>query len=386
MGKPKKNRPQKKNLKRVDFKRNRAKPGRDKDWTRLHREDHDSAADTSAGERVATKGDLSRKRTVVDDPDAAPDPDCRDGTVITVYGAFADVDDGESTWTCTIRRVLRTLSIGDRNAVTVGDRVRFLPPSKREGVEEEGVIVAIAERQSVLKRVSGRREHIVAANVDQAVIVTSAHTPAPKPHLVDRYIVSALAGNMTPVICLNKIDKVEHEVADTFLKIYKDIGYRTLAVSAKTGDGVGALRGVLANKSTVIAGQSGVGKSSLLNAVDPSLDLAIGDVVEDTRKGRHTTTRSRLIRLAFGGYVVDTPGVKSFDLSCVPRAEIEQYFVEFVDALQHCKFPDCAHIHESGCAIKQAVESGDIDPGRYESYIRLFTDIELRPPSHPPAR
>ncbi len=426
MGKPKKKRPGQKNLKRVEFRQNREKPSRPKDWTRLHREDDADTLDASSSERVVAKGDLSRKRTVVDgSTQGAEDAQCRDGTIVTIYGAIADVDDGVRVWPCTIRRVLRTRSIGERNAVTVGDRVRFLPPSDREGVEEEGVIVSVAERKSVLKRVTGRRAHTVAANVDQVIIVASAYAPTPKPHLVDRYIVAALAGNMSPVICLNKIDLAEDDEVRSFLAIYQSLGYTTIGTSATTGAGLEKFRKLLLGKSSVLAGQSGVGKSSLLNAVDPTLDLEIGLVVEDTRKGRHTTTRSRLIKLdrdalsggdsdgscsdvgdadgvdsagcvsgsgcdsesaipGGGAYVVDTPGVKSFDLGCVPRAEIEQYFVEFVERLQHCKFADCTHTHEIECSIIEAVENGEIDPGRYESYVRLFEDVDLRPPSHPP--
>lgn len=369
---------------RVEFRRNRAKPARDKTWTRLADDNDDQAHDTPTSERVAAKGNLSRRRTVIVSEDGttpAPDKDLRTGTVVAMLGRIAQVDEGERIWPCSIRRVLRTRSIRGRNAVTVGDRVRFGVPINRVGVEVEGVIESVEPRRGELKRVVGRREHTVVANVDQAVIVSSADLPKPKPHLVDRYIVSALHGGITPIICLNKIDLVGFAAVRRFLSVYEQLGYATLATSAVTRDGVYALRNVLKDRQSVIAGQSGVGKSSLLNVVQPGLNLKIGDIIKDTTKGRHTTTLATLIRLEFGGYVVDTPGVRSFDLSWVSPEEVEQYFVEFVDRLADCKFPDCTHTHEDACAIKRAVERGEIHPQRYDSYVRLFTDPNFRPPA-----
>ena len=201
---------------RVEFRRNRAKPARDKTWTRLadDNNDDDQARDTLSSERVAAKGKLSRRRTVIVSEDGAtpaPDKDLRTGTVVAMLGRIAQVDEGERIWPCSIRRVLRTRSIRGRNAVTVGDRVRFGVPINRVGVEVEGVIESVEPRYGELKRVVGRREHTVVANVDQAIIVSSADLPKPKPHLVDRYIVSALHGGITPIICLNKIDLVSAE-------------------------------------------------------------------------------------------------------------------------------------------------------------------------------
>ena len=365
---------------RVDFRANRTKPARDKDWTRQAQELGPEELDTFGTERVSAKGALSRRRTVVErsDEPGARDDETRGGTVVTVFGAVAHVDDGTRIWPCSIRRVLRTRSIRHRSAVVVGDRVRFSIPLDREGVEEEGVIESVEPRHGELKRVARRREHTVAANVDQAVIVSAASLPAPKPHLVDRYIISALHGNIQPVVCLNKIDEGDEDLIDSFLSIYHDVGYPTLATSAVKGDGVDRLCDVLKGKSSVIAGQSGVGKTTLLNAIQPGLNLAVGDLVQDTRKGRHTTTRGQLLKLDIGGYVVDTPGVKAFDISCVPLAELEQHFVEFVEFIPDCRFPDCTHIHEDDCAVRQAVERGDIRPERYDSYVRLFTDEQLR--------
>ena len=366
---------------RVDFRPNRAQPAREKDWTRQARETGDDELDTLAAERIAPKGALSRKRTIIvgdDGTGSGPDRTTRVGTVVTVFGAVAHVDDGRRIWPCSLRRILRTRAIRTRNSVTVGDHVHFTVSADRQGVQAEGVIESVEPRQGQLKRVVGRREHTVAANVDQVVIVTSAGVPKPKPHLVDRYIVSALHGGIEPVICLNKIDQVTPEETRRFLAPYDELGYRTLTTSALTGEGVDTLRDTLSGKSSVIAGQSGVGKSSLLNAFQPGLNLTVGRVVQDTSKGRHTTVRAVLLRLDVGGYVVDTPGVRTFDLSCVPREEFEQCFVEFIDHVPGCKYPDCTHIHEDNCAVRSAVERGRIRSDRYQSYVRLYTDAQLR--------
>jgi ribosome biogenesis GTPase len=191
--------------------------------------------------------------------------------------------------------------------------------------------------------------------------------------------VAALFGQITPVICMNKIDLDVGGLATSILERYRPLGYQTLCTSAATGEGIEALRALLKDKESVIAGQSGVGKSSLLNAVQPGLELKTGVIIEQTQKGRHTTTTARLIRLDIGGYVVDTPGIKTFDISPIPQLELEAYFAEFVDRVQHCRFRDCTHTHESGCAIKSAVEQGAIHPDRYASYLELFEEAKRRP-------
>jgi ribosome biogenesis GTPase len=225
----------------------------------------------------------------------------------------------------------------------------------------------------------GRRTQTIAANIDQAIIVTSAAQPDPKPHLVDRYIVSAHAGEMAPVICMNKIDLDVDGSAAAILDRYDRLGYRTLRTSVITREGIDELRNELKNRSTVIAGQSGVGKSSLLNTIQPGLLIRVGEVSAQSEKGRHTTTTACLHRLDFGGYVVDTPGIRSFDLSIIPAGELEAYFIEFVPLVLQCKFPDCTHTHETECAVKAGVERGDVHPHRYETYLALFDEASQRP-------
>jgi ribosome biogenesis GTPase / thiamine phosphate phosphatase len=377
-GRKKKKSGKKTNRVRVDFRPNRAKRTREKDWSKYAPGQESAESDPHASERVVARGDLSRKRTITVGDDARPTvpENAVEGVVVKILGRIARVDDGQQIWPCTVRRILRTLAINDRNAVTIGDKVYFTLPIKREGLETEGVIESVKPRHGVLKRVSGKREHIVVANVDQAIIVVSAQNP--KPHLADRYIVSAHHGQIEPIVCLNKIDLVSKEEIDQFCNIYRKLGYKTLATSALTNQGIDELIQTLAQKESVVAGQSGVGKSSLLNAVQPDLALKVGVISTDTEKGRHTTTTATLIRLDCGGYVVDTPGVRSFDLSNVPKEMFESYFVEFVDRVPNCKYPNCTHTHETSCAVKLAVENNDISHERYESYVRMLTDAEMR--------
>jgi ribosome biogenesis GTPase len=357
---------------RVAFRRNRSKPARAKDWSHLDDPRDESADALPHSESVVAKGDLSRKRTIIESDEAAKGDHA--GIVVAMRGLIAEVDDGERVWPCTVRRILRTRKIDERNPVTVGDRVHFSIEADAEGVLNEGVIEAVEPRRGTLVRIAGRRKHVVAANVDQALIVASVGIPSLKPHLIDRYIVAAGHGEIAPIVCINKIDLDAEADADAVLALYRELGYAALATSAQDGTGIAALRGLLAGQCTAVAGQSGVGKSSLLNAVDPQLNLRVGEVIEETLKGRHTTTTAQLLPLCGGGYVVDTPGVKSFDLSAVPLAEIEAHFTEFAAHIPNCRFADCTHTHEIKCAVKQAVESGEITEQRYESYVRMFSE------------
>ncbi|MCP4246671.1 MAG: ribosome small subunit-dependent GTPase A [bacterium] len=355
---------------RVPLRRNQSRPARVKDWQRQADQAEDDL-DTDRGERVVAKGGLSRYRTV-SGPDGQVPSGASEGTVVAVRGLVAEVDDGQRVWPCTLRRVLRSRKIDGHHPIAVGDRVSFTIEADQDGVVQEGVIESVAPRHGELKRRIGRQDRVVVANVDQVVIVSSAALPAPKPHLIDRYLVAAHGGGMEPIVCMNKMDLDEEDAAAGILSMYEALGYPVLGTCALTGLGIDRLTELLADRSSVLAGQSGVGKSSLLNAVQPGLALRTGDVIEQTTKGRHTTSCAELLRLDCGGYVVDTPGIKSFDIASVPLAEIEMHFVEFAECLADCKFPDCTHRHEPGCAVLAAVEEGRIDSGRYESYARMF--------------
>lgn len=361
---------------RVEFRRNRQERRRQK-YVPPHlsaQADDSDTLSTPAWETVAAKGDLSRKRTVIerDAPEAAAS---LEGIVVSVLGLMAEVDgpDGRR-YLCTVRRVLRTRRISDRHPVVVGDRVRFAN-AQSEGMERaEGVILTVEPRRTQLCRATAKKMHPIAANVDQVVVVGSADAPPLKTSLIDRYLVSASAGLMTAVVCINKIDLDKRGIVPEVLDRYRRIGYAVVATSTRTGAGIDALRRLLLGKSSVMAGQSGVGKSSLLNAVQPGLGLRVGEVSRETEKGRHTTTTAQLLRLDAGGYVVDTPGIRAFELAMIPVSEIEAHFVEFDRHIANCKFANCTHVHEVGCAVRAAVERGEIHPDRHASYVRIFKE------------
>jgi ribosome biogenesis GTPase / thiamine phosphate phosphatase len=235
------------------------------------------------------------------------------------------------------------------------------------------MIERVEPRHGVLTRASRRREHVLVANVDQLVIVMSLVQPDLKPHLIDRYLAAAQQGGLKPVLCLNKADLFP-DLAELqpLIGLYAQLGVPVFLCSAHTGFGIDRLREQLRARSTVFSGQSGVGKSSLLNAIQPDLALAVKTVSEVNQKGRHTTTYSQLIKLNFGGWVVDTPGVRQLQLWDARPEEMEGYFPEFRPFVPLCGFPDCTHTHEKGCAVKDAVARRFVTSRRYHSYLGLF--------------
>lgn len=365
---------------RVDFRKNREKTTR---LGNLARQRGDDAAteqshDQLAGsERLSGKGRLSRRRTIIaseGDSTGAEGPlrdidvsKCLTGRVLSSAGltTLVKCPDGRR-FECTIRKVLRTMSRDERNIVVTGDEVLFQPTTI-----DEGVIERVNPRRGVLARGSQNREHILVANIDQVAIVVSAAEPALKPHLVDRFLVSATKGEVGAIICINKVDLVDPADLQTLCGIYGQIGNEVILLSAERRQGLERLRAVLRNRQTVIAGQSGVGKSSLLNAVQPGLSLRTGEVSDWTKKGKHTTRNAELFELDFGGWVVDTPGIRQMELWDVLPEEIEGYFVEFRPFVRFCKFPNCRHVRESGCGVRSAVARGLISTMRFESYCKL---------------
>ncbi len=336
----------------------------------------DPTQDAAGVEAVRAKGELSRKRTIVDRAEETGDgrgPLCR-GIAAAVRGQFVEVDDGHRVWLCTVRRVLRTRLIRERHPVVVGDEVTFRPLAHPAEGAPEGVIEQVHDRRTALHRSDGRRTQVIAANIDQVVVTTSIRQPMIKVHLLDRYLVAAHAGRLTPIICVNKADLGPREEIADVEGLYRRLGYAVLVTSTVTGEGIAELRTMLAGRVSMFAGQSGVGKSSLLNAVEPGLNLRTADVSADNEKGRHTTTTAVRLRLSNGATVVDTPGIRALDVAMVPVHELEAHFVEFVDRVRECRFPDCMHIHETGCAIREAVEAGRIARSRYESYVQLVLE------------
>jgi ribosome biogenesis GTPase len=250
--------------------------------------------------------------------------------------------------------------------VAAGDRVLF-----RRVADGQGVIERVEPRQGILTRKIKGRKHILAANVDQVLIVASAVDPPLKPSLIDRYPISAAVGGLRPLVCINKADLGDLVELQPIVGTYAQLGYEVLTTSAKTGLGVERLRHLCKNRETALAGQSGVGKSSLINALEPSLQLRTLEVAEESRKGKHTTTSAHLLPLSLGGWVVDTPGIRQMELWDVIPDEVEGYFVEFHPYVRECRYPDCSHRHERDCGVRRAVQRGQISFLRYESYCRI---------------
>lgn len=364
---------------RVDLRRNREKSARDRtEWTRLYRSGSKQADDAAQGEQVRARGDLSRKRTIVE----ADIPGAMTGVAVSMRGQIIEVDDGKQIWACTSRRLLRNRLIDERHAIVVGDRVIFTAVEvggeasravSNETSHPEGVIEAVEPRTSTLLRQYERRHHVIAANVDNVCVVVAADQPTLRPHLIDRYLVAIHKGGMRPIVCINKADLDQDEFAVEVCERYRSIGYCAILACAPTGVGIEELRAELRDRTSVLVGPSGVGKSSLINALDPAFQLAVGKL-SDLQRGKHTTTTARLLNWAFGGYIVDTPGIRQFELAGVESTELEAYFKEFVDLIANCRFPDCTHTHEGNCAIVAAVEAGTIHPERYESYCRMLEE------------
>lgn len=387
---------------RVEFRKNREKPPRENDLTRAYQEGDARAEDAQTGERVKAKGSLSRYRTVVQNEaeagSAMPAVNAEEhlrGRVIRVHGlaSVVETDDGR-IFRCAVRRLLKSLATDERSVVTTGDVVWIRPAvgsgqqalarEDKQALEEagepaepslpalEGMIERVEPRHGVLTRASRRREHVLVANVDQLLVVMSLVQPDLKSHLIDRYLAAAQQGGLKPVLCLNKSDLTDAAELQPLIGLHAQLGVPVLLCSARTGFGIDRLREQLRGRSTVFSGQSGVGKSSLLNAVQPDLALAVKTVSEGNQKGRHTTTYAQLIRLNFGGWVVDTPGVRQLQLWDARPEEMEGYFPEFRPFVPLCGFPDCTHTHEKGCAVKDAVARRLITLRRYHSYLGLF--------------
>jgi ribosome biogenesis GTPase len=366
---------------RVDMRKNRAKPPRPRQWTRGFQEHGFEDEATAQGERVRAKGDLSRRRTIIQEvggeqagkePADMPAVDvsaCLPGRVLRVHGlqSVVEAEDG-AQYRCAVRRLLRTLATDERNIVTTGDRVWLRPAPNNEGFIER-----VEPRHGLLTRASRGREHVLVANVDQVVIVVSLVEPELKPHLIDRYLASAEQGGIAPIICLNKADLVDPTPYQSIIGLYSQLGIPTLLTSATTSQGIDRLRRRLKDRQTVFTGQSGVGKSSLLNVIQPELGLRVREVSAGNQKGRHTTTTAELIKLDFGGWVVDTPGIRQFQLWDIIPEEVEGFFPEFRPFVPLCAFPDCTHTHEERCAVKNAVEKRWIAASRYTSYLGLFS-------------
>jgi ribosome biogenesis GTPase / thiamine phosphate phosphatase len=282
--------------------------------------------------------------------------------------------EAEGTLLCRIRgKVLREAD-RSHNPITAGDVVELERDSHSAG---EGRITEVLPRRSVLVRYNrnSRSPQVLAANVDLLVCVTSVRRPPFRPRFLDRLLVSGHRGGVEPIVFANKCDLGADPATEERLADYERIGYRVLRGSAASGEGIAALADALAGRTSVFAGQSGVGKSSLLNALDPSLRRRVGDISSKHDRGAHTTNSAILATLARGGRVIDTPGIRELDLYDIPSAELGHYYPDFRGPARECSFATCTHTSEEHCAVRNAVEAGTIHTDRYESYVRAFVDL-----------
>jgi len=280
---------------------------------------------------------------------------------------------------CKLKGNFRMKGIKTTNPVAVGDKVDFIPDKD----ENAGLITKIFPRNNHIIRKStnlSKLSHIIAANIDQALLVASLFEPRTSMGFIDRFLVTAEAYHIPANIVFNKTDLYDeklHVKLREITQIYDAAGYPCYSVSALTGENVEVLKSGLKNKINLFTGVSGVGKSALINALDPGLSLRTGLISDYHKKGKHTTTFPEMHPLSFGGFVIDTPGIREFGLVDFRKEEIAERFPEMRRFMHDCLFSNCTHIHEPKCAVKNAVERGEIPSSRYESYLRIFRDDYL---------
>ncbi|KAB2859165.1 MAG: ribosome small subunit-dependent GTPase A [Flavobacteriales bacterium] len=299
------------------------------------------------------------------------------GIVIKSTGSWYNVKlENGSTIEARIQGKFRLKGIRSTNPVAVGDIVTI----KQE--EGASVITEIADRRNYIVRKSinlSKRSHIIAANVDQAILIVTISQPKTTSGFMDRFLVSAEAYHIPTIIVFNKTDiytPEELSELENLMAIYTSIGYKCLSVSATEGTNLEQLKTVLKNRTSVISGHSGVGKSTLLNKLEPTLNLKTSEISEMHEQGKHTTTFAEMFDLSFGGHLIDTPGVKAFGLIDFDKSDLSHYFLEMRAILDNCQFNNCQHINEPKCAVKDAVVKNEIADFRYNNYLSMYNDDE----------
>ena len=299
------------------------------------------------------------------------------GRVIKSTGSWYEVSDSNNkVWECRLRGKIRLDGLRTTNPIAVGDLVSF----EQERDKETCVIDKILPRNNVIVRKSvnlSKASHIIAANIDQVVLVATLALPRTSTGFIDRFLVTAEAYHIPAIVVFNKYDLYDDEqkeILDKLMHVYNEIGYQSFETSAITGLNRDRLKDVLKDKVSLLSGHSGVGKSALVNSLDPNINLKVGEISNVHEKGKHTTTFTQMFPLCFGGYVIDSPGIKEFGLYDLEKDTLAQRFPEMRALMHECKFSNCTHIHEPGCAIKKAVDAHVIADWRYNNYCNMMDD------------
>lgn len=300
------------------------------------------------------------------------------GLVYKSTGSWYQVKSDEGNfYQCRIKGKLRLSGIRSTSPVAVGDRVGF-------DLDDEaiGVIHTIEERENYLVRKSvnlSKQLHIIGANIDLVFLVITLRNPETFTTFIDRFLVSAAAFGIETVLLFNKMDQYteeELELVNELKELYTSIGYQSVFCSTKSGQGMSELRNLMKDNTSIFSGHSGVGKSTLINTVAPELRLKIGEISEQHGQGQHTTTFAEMFDLSFGGRIIDSPGIRGFGIADIDKEEIARYFKEFFKASENCKFNNCQHLSEPGCAVKSKLEDGTIAESRYQSYLSMVLEEE----------
>lgn len=377
----------KKTLRRSgNVKRSRA---RQKDWTARVEQDWDDV-DYDPIERVMPRDERDRRKQIEQAVVASPlmseqtadatrtvaSVDVQTALVTEVAGMSAQVEIDGAEQPATVRGLLTEIDTGYINPVAVGDRAIV-----SEGSAGSWAIEDIQPRRTLLARPDpflAPRQQVIAANVDQLLIVSSWRTPDLWLELIDRYLIAAGLSDIEPIVCINKADLVDDQAElQASTSIYREMGHKVLITSATTGLGIDELRNALKGKLTVVVGLSGTGKSSLMGTVQPGLDIRVGRVSEANRQGTHTTTRSKLYKLDVSGYVADTPGIREFGIAGLTLGELPLYFPEVDELAAECKFSNCSHLEEPECAVRAAEADGRVSTSRVASYRAIFDELEV---------
>ena len=303
------------------------------------------------------------------------------GTIIKSTGSWYKVlgDDG-SFWDCRLRGKFKIEGIRSTNPVAVGDRVEFSP---QKG-EDTAIINNILDRKNHIIRKStnlSRKSQVIAANLDQALLIATLYVPRTSTGFIDRFLVNCEAYSIPAQILFNKCDlyeEPEQRLMDELISIYEPLGYPCHKISAFKGTNLEILHDILRNKTSLLSGHSGVGKSTLINAIEPGLNLKTQDISFTHLKGKHTTTFAEMFPLTGGGHIIDTPGIKEFGLVDFEPWDLCHYFPEMRDLFNQCKFDNCTHMHEPGCKVKEQLEEGLISPTRYHNYLNILTGEDNR--------